>query len=511
MTAHILVVDDDDPVSRRDCKAALEQSKHCPIIKSTFREALNHLKQPDQKIDLVMVTLGRSSEDDCSFIRAVGETGLDLPVVVLTKQGAVADVAEAMRAGAFDFIVKPASAERIKASIANALTVVRTGKSRPIRKVRAGSVSFASMISASQSMMRVISLARKASHSNLPVLLEGEAGVGKTLTARAIHSASDRSAKPFVAVNCTALQAKAKDRFANLNELSEEFQLKLKEAEGGTLFLYEIGDLPASLQTKLLDLAHNGAQAMRASSHTTKAYTRIISTSSHDLMEEVRSGRFREDLYYRLSVFPIAISPLRNRKDDIPQLVRMFTEHFSSEQRKGGVLGVNADAMALLSAYDWPGNIRQIENALHRAVTLASAPELTQQDFPQILTQVTGRIVAHNAPRSPALIFSNPKTNEPMNRKPETSVPGGQMQSRANVTSASSSSQPGNGAISSINENGDLRPLAEIEEELIRFALGFYRGQMSQVARKLGIGRSTLYRKLRDYGIDPDDPMRDVA
>lgn len=223
----------------------------------------------------------------------------------------------------------------------------------------------------------------------------------------------------------------------------------------------------------------------------------------------MKEGRFREDLYYRLNVFPITIPALRRRKEDIPHLARVFAERFSAEQKLPNPVGLNASALALLTAYDWPGNIRQLENAVFRAVVLSQGEELSDSDFPQIALQLPEFSTGDDADdliRAPSGASLKLAAYSP----PSAAA----AESHAVIEEPSDISTTiyrGGNLISSMDESGNIRKLAEIEEELIRFALRFYRGQMSQVARKLGIGRSTLYRKLKDYGIDPDDPLRDAA
>ncbi|MBM7326695.1 sigma-54-dependent Fis family transcriptional regulator, partial [Agrobacterium sp. S2] len=244
------------------------------------------------------------------------------------------------------------------------------------------------------------------------------------------------------------------------------------------------------------------------SARVQKVNVRLISATNKNLIEEVKEGRFREDLYYRLNVFPITIPALRRRKEDIPHLARVFAERFSAEQKLPNPVGLDASALALLTAYDWPGNIRQLENAVFRAVVLSQGGELSDADFPQIALQLPEFSTGDDAEdviRSPSGSSLKLAAYSPPAPAVENHVV---TDEPADV---STTIYRGGSLISSTDETGNIRKLAEIEEELIRFALRFYRGQMSQVARKLGIGRSTLYRKLKDYGIDPDDPLRDVA
>jgi DNA-binding NtrC family response regulator len=355
-------------------------------------------------------------------------------------------------------------------------------------------------------MIRVIDLAQRASQSNIPVVLEGESGVGKELVARAIQSGGDRATKPFVTVNCGAIPHNLVESILFGHEkgaftgATEKHIGKFMEADGGTIFLDEIGDLPLEVQVKLLRAVQQGEIETVGARTAHKVNVRLISATNKDLIEEVKNGHFREDLYYRLNVFPITIPALRKRKEDIPHLVRVFADRFSSEQKNGRRMTVNAGTLALLTAYDWPGNIRQLENAIFRAVVLAEGPELTEADFPQIAAQLPNYEVVDHL----ALVADNSHLD------PDAEFPE-DYQAESVAETMRRGTEASDNAISSVNQSGDVRRLADVEEELIRFALKFYRGQMSQVARKLGIGRSTLYRKLKDYGIDPDNPQKDAA
>jgi DNA-binding NtrC family response regulator len=218
-------------------------------------------------------------------------------------------------------------------------------------------------------------------------------------------------------------------------------------------------------------------------------------------------------------VFPITIPALRRRKEDIPHLARVFAERFSTEQKLPRPVTISAGALALLTAYDWPGNIRQLENAIFRAVVLAEGNELTERDFPQIAAQMpefrSAELSATSIPPEVSaalaesrLASSTMLTDEPAFPQPQLPPRVMRPDPRALLAAAYPSSD---NVINSTDDTGEVRKLADVEEELIRFALKFYRGQMSQVARKLGIGRSTLYRKLKDYGIDPDNPLKEAA
>jgi DNA-binding NtrC family response regulator len=506
--AQILVVED-DPVQRRLLKNAIERHGHVVHQAENGRIGLEMVKRASGLYNVIVLDLMMPEMTGLEFLEAVHEFGTQIPVIVQTGQGGIETVVQAMRAGAFDFVVKPVSPERIANSISNALKLdQREIKARTGRRSRSGAVGFDDIVSASPAMLRVIDLAQRGAQSTIPVVLEGESGVGKELVARAIQSGSDRSGKPFVTVNCGAIPHNLVESILFGHEkgaftgATERHVGKFMEADGGTIFLDEIGDLPLDVQVKLLRAVQQGEIETVGARTAHKVNVRLISATNKDLIEEVKNGHFREDLYYRLNVFPITIPALRKRKEDIPHLVRVFTERFSTEQKNGHRMTVSSGALALLTAYDWPGNIRQLENAIFRAVVLADGPELTEADFPQIAAQLPEYDVVDHL----ALVADN-SSSARLSELVEVEYSASQS---AGDPAASRITAPDN-AIASTNPAGEVRKLADVEEELIRFALKFYRGQMSQVARKLGIGRSTLYRKLKDYGIDPDNPQKDAA
>jgi DNA-binding NtrC family response regulator len=320
-------------------------------------------------------------------------------------------------------------------------------------------------------------------------LIEGESGVGKEMIARAIHGSGPRRAKPFVAVNCGAMPENLVESILFGHEkgaftgATEKHAGKFVEADGGTLFLDEVGELPGPAQVKLLRALQAGEVEPIGGRRSVKVDVRIISATNRDLIADVKSGRFREDLFYRLHVFPLSVPPLRARRDDIPELVRYFLTCIAAEEGKR-IRAVSAHGMALLAAYHWPGNVRQLENAVFRAVVLADGEEIGTNEFPQIAAQVSSG-EACDPPLiepSPAMVSSWPESD-----------------------SALDSNGPGRGAQHSLqltDPHGDVRPLDDIERDAIRFAISHYRGQMSEVARKLRIGRSTLYRKLEGLGLE---------
>jgi len=498
MTTRILVADD-DPVQRRLLDAMIRRFGYEPVLADGGEAALRLLESKDGPgIGCVILDLVMPDLDGMGVLGRLKERGIDTPVIVQTAHGSIDAVISAMRAGAVDFVVKPAGAERLQVSLRNALAQsVLAGEVRRLRRVADDALGLEDLASQSPRMQATLKLAEKAAASDIPVLLEGESGVGKELLARAIRGAGNRAGKPFVAVNCGAIPEMLVESILFGHEkgaftgASEKQIGKFVEADGGTLFLDEIGELPMDAQVKLLRALQDGQIDAVGARKSVKVNFRLISASNRDLAELVRSGRFREDLYYRLHIFPITVPPLRNRTEDIPDLVRRFAVRFAAEEGKR-VRAVSADAIRLLSGFRWPGNVRQLENAVFRAVVLAETDEIGAAEFPQIAAQVPGfeaqmPPVAQSGarPAEPILILSD---------------------SPATVPGASE-------ALAFLGSDGHVRPLEEIEAEAIRTAIARYRGRMTEVARRLKIGRSTLYRKLKDLGLETeaDAAVADVA
>ncbi len=503
MAATVLIVDD-DPVQRRLLEAAVVKFGHTPITAADGEAALSILKGGNSAdVGLVILDLMMPGLNGMQVLEWMRANGILVPVVVQTAQGSIDTAITAMRSGAFDFVVKPVAPERLRITIDNALKVCeREGTVKKIRKQKSDDVlTFDDIVTQSASMERVLRLGRKAAASEIPILIEGESGVGKELVARAIRGGSDRSNKPFVTVNCGAIPDNLVESIlfghekGSFTGATERHVGKFVEADGGTLFLDEVGDLPLDAQVKLLRAVQEGEVDPVGGRKSIKVDIRLISATHRDLIQRVRDGKFREDLYYRLNVFPIHVPPLKDRRDDIPMLVRHFVSRYGRAKAGSPVNGVSKEALAMLTAYDWPGNIRQLENAVFRAVVLADGPVLSPDEFPQIRAQVEG-IDIQVEKNSAAEGISLSEAFELLEALPENS---GRENAATTETSAA-----GGRHIDTLDEKGDMRTLEDVELEMIQFAIEFYDGQMSEVARKLGIGRSTLYRKMRDYGIDPD-------
>ncbi|RME65739.1 MAG: sigma-54-dependent Fis family transcriptional regulator [Alphaproteobacteria bacterium] len=483
MTRRILVVDD-EPTTLRLIGTAVENAGFQAVLVRAGAEALQLLQSPDASaIDAVILDLSMPGTNGFDVLRTVHPRHPDLPFIVLTAHSSIANAVDSMRAGAVDFLVKPASGERIASAIRNALdNRGLQDELRPLSEKLGKPLRFAELVGDGPAMRDAIAVARKAAATDIPVLIEGESGVGKELFARAIYTDSPRSQGPFVTVNCGAIPANLVESILFGHEkgaftgATSRHIGKFAEADGGTIFLDEVGELPLDVQVKLLRVLQEGEVDPVGGAKPVKVDVRVISATNRVLADQVRAGSFREDLYYRLAVFPVRIPPLRKRPEDIPALVAHFLDTFAASQsvRARGVL---PSAMALLQGFAWPGNVRQLQNAIFRAAVLADGEQLAPEDFPFLAAQAEDdRADADDGP------------------VPAAATPGW------------------SGSLPVLDEDGHIRAIADIEADLIRFALARYRGRMSEIARRLGIGRSTLYRKVADLdGANGDVPQSQDA
>jgi DNA-binding NtrC family response regulator len=484
MTKTVLVVDD-DPTQRRLIQAVLEREGFAVVPAESGDAALGRLMSGGTA-DVVILDLTMPGMTGMEVLKEMRARGFGQPVIVLTATGGVDVVVKAMQAGAQDFFIKPASPERIIVSIRNALAMGDlTAEVGRLKKKASGQMTFADMVGTSPAMTLVKRLGERAAKSGIPILITGESGVGKEVIARSVHGASDRAGKPFVAVNCGALPENLVESIlfghekGSFTGATDKHLGKFQEANGGTMFLDEIGELPLDMQVKLLRVLQEGEVDPIGSKRSVKVDVRIVSATNRDLAQAVKDGRFREDLFYRLNVFPIEAPSLRDRREDVPALVEHFVRRFNVEEGKR-VQGASPETLQLLTAYDWPGNVRQLENSVYRAIVLADAPFLQAYDFPAI-SGVLPPIEA--LPAAPVQHASPPAT---LPSASELLAQAGSQDSPVRV----------------LDERGHLRTLEEIERDLIQLAIEIYSGHMSEVARRLGIGRSTLYRKVREQGLE---------
>ncbi|WP_411820132.1 sigma-54 dependent transcriptional regulator [Hyphococcus formosus] len=491
MVKTVLIVDD-DPTQRRLMRAVCEKAGY-PVLESADGEgALSLLQsQQGQDIALIMLDLRMPGLGGMETLKRAKSFREDLPVIVLTAQGGIDTVVEAMQSGAADFFVKPASPERVIVSIKNALNLTTLqGEVSRLKRKHDGAMGFKDLIGESPALRHVTRLGERAAASNIPILITGESGTGKEMIARAIQGSSDRSGRPFITVNCGAIpenlvesilfgHEKGSFTGANAKHIG-----KFQEANGGTIFLDEVGELPSDMQVKLLRVLQEGEVDPIGSKRPVKVDVRVISATNRELGEEVKNGRFREDLYYRLNVFPIEIPSLRDRREDIPALIEHFIHRYNAEERRD-VRGVRNEVLEVLCQYNWQGNVRQLENTIFRAVVLAEHPYLSAEDFPQL----TDEFKAAGIESGPPLLLDDGDTAA--ETPPQVGHPDG-------ITSIGESHD----AVAIFDRAGHLRSLQEIEKDLIALAIDTYEGKMSEVARRLGMGRSTLYRKLREHDLE---------
>ena len=491
MAQTILVVDD-DPVQRRLLETAITRSGMHVVTAPGGQPALDLIGGPrGDQITLVMLDLVMPDMGGLDVLAKLRPSNPDLPVIVLTAKGGIDSAVEAMRAGANDFLVKPASPERIAVSIRNQLKIgTLSGEVKQLKKKADNKLTFDDLVASSPEMKQVFRLGTRAAQSDIPVLIEGESGAGKELIARAIQGTSGRSGKPFVTVNCGAIPENLIESIlfghekGSFTGASDKHLGKFQEADGGTLFLDEIGELRLDMQVKLLRALQEGEVDPVGSKRPVKVDVRIVAATNRDLGQMAKEGTFREDLYYRLNVFPVMVPPLRERTGDIAPLARHFIERFAAEENKP-VSSLTPQASQLLEQFAWPGNVRQLENTIFRAVVLCDGALLDVCDFPQIAAAMgVDTLVRQNAP-TPAVPGHAP------------ALPAGSAY-----------------ALNATDSSGHIRKFEEMESEIIRMAIARYEGHMSEVARRLGIGRSTLYRKLKEFGLEPElqnEPMAGVA
>jgi len=480
----LILIADDDPVQRRLVESMVQRFGYEAVTVEGGDAAVRMLTgEGARHVDGLILDLVMPDLDGLGVLARLRQAGCDVPVIVQTAHGGIDNVVSVMRAGATDFVVKPASPERLQVSLANALATRRlAGELRRVRRQQDGTFAISDIVTRSPAMAPVLRAAEKAAASAIPVLIEGESGTGKELLARAIHGSGARRARPFVAVNCGALPENLVESILFGHEkgaftgATEKHAGKFVEADGGTLFLDEVAELPLTAQVKLLRALQEGEVEPVGGRRPVKVDVRIVSATHRDLIADVKAGRFREDLFYRLHVFPVMVPPLRRRPEDIAPLTRHFLARFAAEEGKR-VRAVTAEAMALIAGFPWPGNVRQLENAVFRAVVMTEGQEIGVDEFPQLAA------LADAAPTQPAL--------------PTQALHIGDWTGEART--------PAPATLRLTDPSGHVRPLEEIEREVIRFALAHHRGQMSEVARRLKIGRSTLYRKLEGLGLGETD------
>lgn len=445
----ILIVDDEKNI-REGLAADFEMDGYAVRLAENGRDALGQISRGD--IDLVITDLrmpgGVSGED---VLRHVTAETPGIPVIVLTGHGSIDAAVQAMHDGAYDFLTKPLNLEQLEMIVKRALEGRELSlKHQQLLSEVSSERGVDSVVGKSAAMQRVMMLVRKVADARISVLITGESGVGKNVVANAIHSLSARHDNALITVHCAALSESLleselfgheKGAFTGAESLHKG---KFELAHGGTIFLDEIGEISQSVQVKLLRVLQERKFERVGGEQTIEVDVRIIAATNRNLEEEVKAGRFREDLFFRLNGIRIEVPPLRERKDDIPLLMNSFLTKFNKDNNKS-IKGFDSRARTAIYKYDWPGNIRELEHCVESSVVMASGDEITVDDLPPTVTRASSSSVM--------------------------SIPLG-------IT------------------------LSEAERIVIEQNLAANKGNKSKTADILGIGRKTLHRKLSEYGLD---------
>lgn len=457
----IVLLVDNDPSVRGVLTKALARFGHDTRTASNAAEALQALAT--SHVDLVICDWSTPGElDGHELLRILREEDRDVPVIVLTAFGTIEHAVSAMRAGATHYLAKPLQNEQLQLTVEQALAVARLrDENRALLRELQGRRSEHEIIGEGRAIRQLLDSVASAASSRATVLLQGESGTGKELLARAIHAQSDRREGPFIRMNCAALPdgliestlfGHEKGAFV---DAAKRTLGAFERANGGTLLLDEVGDLPAELQPKLLRVLQERELERIGGSGPVKVDVRIIATTSRNLEEDVTAGQFRQDLFYRLNVFPITIPPLRDRREDIPMLAQRFAARAAAEAGKE-IQGFEPEALDLLCGYEWPGNVRELQNAVERAVMLSTESLLRMHLF-------AGLRAMPNADPGTPTVAANGSTPE---------------SAGAHVL-----------ALPSLD-------LMEVERRVIEQALALSKGNRTRAAQMLGINVRTLRRKL---------------
>jgi two-component system, NtrC family, response regulator HydG len=458
--ATILIIDDNETI-REGLAHTVRKMGHRALLAAGGEDGLAQLKAAGE-VDFVITDLRMEGMDGVEVLRQVQKRDPDAPIMIITAFGTVETAVEAMKLGAFDFLTKPFAPEVVRLKVERALELCTSRRAR--RRLEAhndylkgeaeGRYRFAELVGGSENMQRVFRTVEKVAPTDSSVFIAGESGTGKELVARACHNLSKRASGPFIKVNCGALTETLLESELFGHEkgaFTGAVKTKLGRfelADGGTLFLDEIGDVPLSMQVKLLRVLQEQEFERVGGEQTIKVDVRVISATHKNLDEEVAAGRFRQDFYYRLHVVPLLLPPLRERREDIPLLVQHFIEKLAPKTNPA-VRGMADDALGRLMAYAWPGNVRELENAIEQALVFAEGSTIGVSALPAFLQGADG--------------------DEKLEVPREMSLP-------------------------------DI--LEDLERQLILKAYRKAGGVKTETARLLGIKTSALYYKLDKYKIE---------
>jgi two-component system response regulator HydG len=449
----ILIVDDEANI-RRVLSANLKAAGYEAVEACSGYEALQ--KFDEEKFDLVLLDKNMLGIGGIETLKKIKAKDTDIIVIIMTAYQSVESAVTAMKEGAYDYITKPFDMDTLKNTLKNALERKQLVEENRTLKAQLGQKMETGMVAESKAMLRIMELIERIADSASSVLIYGETGTGKEIIARAIHDRSIRRDKPFVKVDCASLPENLleSEMFGHVKgaytDAIKDRVGRIEVAEGGTLFLDEIGELSPVIQVKLLRLAQNREYERLGSSETRKADVRIISATNKDLQKAIATGKFREDLYYRLNVISIEVPPLRERKEEIPALAYHFLERHikcrvedRTETKEKSFTQISPEALQLLMDYSWPGNVRELENVIERAIAIGQGDTLLALHLPNELR--------------PESFWELPKAG---------------------------------------------MPLKEMEKQLILNTLEQTGGNRTKAAQILGITRQTLINKLKEYAVD---------
>ena len=461
----LMLIDDEPAQSRLITALAAREGWRTLVVKDSETAIATLGTREGMQLGAIILDQWVPGDDACNLIAELKARRPALPILMLTTSASPLLAVEAMRSGATDYLVKPVAPDRLMQALLSATTRESPkDELQPLTEKMPDKLDFDSMIGSAQTFRTALAKAAKAARGHGYVLIEGESGTGKEMLVRAMHSASPRSKAPFRIINIAGVPANSIESVLYGHEKGAfpgafDRQIgAMQHCDTGTLVLDEVDRLSVSLQERLAESIANGSVRPIGARHSFRIDLRIIAASNYPLGELVEAGQFDQDLYEALCATRIELPALRERGGDIGGLTRYFLGKIG-EQPGLRPLGITDGALKLLSAYDWPGNVRQLQAVLFRAAVFCDGDALTGQDFPQLL-EIIGEL------------------EETVDALTHEGV-----------------------GIELYTPDGNLRPLEEIEADVIRLAIGHYRGRMTEVARRLGIGRSTLYRKLDSLGI----------
>ncbi|MGE4546237.1 MAG: sigma-54-dependent transcriptional regulator [Desulfurella sp.] len=372
----VLVVDDDEQL-RIALFSTLKHLSHDCILAQNAKEALILLKK--ESFDLILSDLKMPKTDGIELLKQVKQNNINTPFVIMTAFGTIETAVLAIKLGAFDFIVKPFSKETIEKIISLSVSY---NTFKPVQEAN----NEDEFVFKSKKMQETLNLVEKVAKTDATVLLSGETGTGKEVIAKLIHRLSNRSKEKFISINCASIPANLLEselfgyEKGAFSGAVKTYKGKFEQANGGTLLLDEISEMPLELQAKLLRVLQEKVVDKLGSSQSVSIDTRIICTTNKNLAEQVKNGYFREDLFYRISVFPVLLSPLRERSEDIPYLVEFFIKKYAKKFQKD-IQNISNEASEILLNYNWPGNVRELENTIERAIILSKQNFLSKEDI----------------------------------------------------------------------------------------------------------------------------------